>query len=72
MIDSHLHLDDEKLSCQVDEVLQSAQNAGVTLFINNSCNYNTMLSAFSSSLKVDKRFTLILPISKALIISCVA
>lgn len=44
MIDSHLHLDDEKLSCQVDDVLQSAQNAGVTLFINNSCNYNTMIS----------------------------
>lgn len=44
MIDSHLHLDDEKFVGQVDGVLQRAKEVGVTLFINNSCNYQTMLS----------------------------
>ena len=45
MIDSHLHLDDEKLSASVQQILQDMQQHNVEFVINNSCNYQSMLDS---------------------------
>ena len=42
MIDTHVHLDDEKLLPIADEVVQQFTEQGVKLVINNSCDLQTM------------------------------
>lgn len=43
MIDTHLHLDDEKLSGKVDEIYNAFEEHGIEFVINNSCDMQTML-----------------------------
>ena len=43
MIDSHLHLDDEKLREQADTIIRSLPKHGIELIINNSCNFQSMV-----------------------------
>lgn len=42
LVDSHLHLDDEALKNNVEQILDDMQRAGVGLAINNSCNLQSM------------------------------
>lgn len=53
MIDSHLHLDDEKFGDNVESVLAEMEQAGVEFVINNSCNYDTMLKGVELANKFD-------------------
>ena len=43
MIDSHLHLDDEKLREQADTIIRSLPKHGIELIINTSCNFQSMV-----------------------------
>lgn len=43
MIDSHLHLDDEKLREQADTIIRSLPEHGIEFVINNSCNFQSMV-----------------------------
>ena len=43
MIDSHLHLDDEKLREQADTIIRSLPEHGIEFVINNSCNFQSMI-----------------------------
>ena len=43
MIDSHLHLDDEKLRDQADTVIRGLPEHGIEFVINNSCNLQSMI-----------------------------
>lgn len=45
MIDSHLHLDDEKLRDNADEIIRGLNEHGVEFAINNSCNLQSMLDS---------------------------
>ncbi len=42
MIDSHLHLDDEKLRDKSDEIIRGFKRHGIEFVINNSCNLASM------------------------------
>lgn len=56
MIDSHLHLDDAKLSGKVDEILNACNENGIEFVINNSCDMSTMLAGVSLADRYDKIF----------------
>ena len=63
MIDTHLHLDDEKFATQVDEcttlaesIIQSFDQHGIEFVINNSCDMSTMKSGVELAKKYEKVF----------------
>lgn len=56
MIDSHLHLDDEKLRDKVDEIINGLEERGVEFVINNSCNYESMTAGIRLAEKYEKVF----------------
>lgn len=43
MIDSHLHLDDEKLKGNADDIIRGLNEHGIEFVINNSCNFQSMI-----------------------------
>lgn len=43
MIDSHLHLDDERLREQIDEIVKGLAEHNIEFVINNSCNFLSMV-----------------------------
>ena len=43
MIDSHLHLDDDKLRGSADEIIRGLNQHNIEFVINNSCNFQSML-----------------------------
>lgn len=45
MIDSHLHLDDEKLRSQADSIIRNLNGHGIEFVINNSCNLQSMIDS---------------------------
>lgn len=45
MIDSHAHLDDEKLAPNAEEIIAGLAEHNVELVINNSCNYPSMIAS---------------------------
>lgn len=45
MIDSHLHLDDEKLKNSADEIIRGLSEHKIEFVINNSCNYLSMVES---------------------------
>ena len=59
MIDSHLHLDDEKLADRVDEIYNAFSEHGIELVINNSCDMQTMLAGVELADRFDKIFATI-------------
>ena len=56
MIDTHLHLDDEKLASNVDEIYNSFEQYGIQLVINNSCDMSTMTAGVQLAQKYEKVF----------------
>ncbi|MCH5156697.1 MAG: TatD family hydrolase [Clostridiales bacterium] len=54
MIDSHLHLDDEKLCSKVDEIYDSFEENNIEFVINNSCDMSTILAGVELANKYDK------------------
>ena len=56
MIDSHLHLDDAKLSTRVDEIYQAFDANGIEFVINNSCDMPTMVAGVELASKYDRIF----------------
>lgn len=44
MIDSHLHLDDEKLRDNADEIISGFAKHNIEFVINNSCNFQSMIA----------------------------
>ena len=56
MIDSHLHLDDEKLATSVDDIYNAFADNGIELVINNSCDMSTMLAGVELANKYEKVF----------------
>ena len=56
MIDTHLHLDDEKLASNVDEIYSSFEQYGIQLVINNSCDMSTMTAGVQLAQKYEKVF----------------
>ena len=56
MIDSHLHLDDEKLSAKVDEICDAFDENGIEFVINNSCDMPTMVAGIDLANKYEKVF----------------
>ena len=56
MIDSHLHLDDAKLSSMVDEIYDSFADCGIEFVINNSCDMPTMTNGVELANKYENIF----------------
>ena len=56
MIDTHLHLDDSKLSDRVDEIYGAFEEYGIEFVINNSCDMQTMLAGVELAERYDKIF----------------
>ena len=56
MIDTHLHLDDEKLSNRVDEIYNAFDEYGIEFVINNSCDLGTMLNGVELANRYEKIF----------------
>ena len=56
MIDTHLHLDDEKLRDRVDEIYNAFDGHGIEFVINNSCDMTTMLAGVALAERYDKIF----------------
>ena len=56
MIDSHLHLDDDKLRTAIDEIYDQFANCGIEFVINNSCDMATMTAGVELATKYDKVF----------------
>ncbi|MCM1395818.1 MAG: TatD family hydrolase, partial [Corallococcus sp.] len=56
MIDSHLHLDDEKLKDRCDEIISGFDERNIEFVINNSCNYQSMIDGIALSRKYSKVF----------------
>ena len=56
MIDTHLHLDDEKLASNVDEIYNSFEQYGIQLVINNSCDMPTMIASVQLAESYDNVF----------------
>ena len=56
MIDSHLHLDDEKLSSRVDEIYNALEENEIEFVINNSCDMPTMIAGIELANKYEKVF----------------
>lgn len=53
MIDSHLHLDDDKLRDSADEIIRGLNGHGIEFVINNSCNFQSMLDSVALADKYD-------------------
>lgn len=53
MIDTHVHLDDEKLVNDVDNITQDFARCGIKLVINNSCDRESMEKGFEFARKYD-------------------
>ncbi|MCH5151674.1 MAG: TatD family hydrolase [Clostridiales bacterium] len=56
MIDSHLHLDDERLADKVDEIVNAFAEHGIEFVINNSCDMQTMLAGVDLANRYEKVF----------------
>ena len=56
MIDTHLHLDDEKLADRVDEIYNAFNENGIEFVINNSCDMQTMLAGVELANRYDRIF----------------
>ena len=56
MIDTHLHLDDAKLSSRVDEIYHTFEEHGIEFVINNSCDIQTMCAGVELANRYDKIF----------------
>lgn len=56
MIDTHLHLDDEKLRDGVDEIYNAFDEHGIEFAINNSCDLGTMLAGVELAERYEKVF----------------
>ena len=56
MIDTHLHLDDERLRQRVDEIYNAFDEYGIEFVINNSCDMGTMLDGVDLANRYDKIF----------------
>ena len=54
MIDSHLHLDDEKFRDSADEIIRGLAEHGIEFVINNSCSYASMLNGVELANKYDR------------------
>lgn len=54
MIDSHLHLDDEKLKERAESLISAFSANNLDFVINNSCDYRSMLDGFALAQKYDK------------------
>ena len=59
MIDTHLHLDDEKLADRVDEIYNAFAEHGIEFVINNSCDMSTMINGVDLANRYDKIFATI-------------
>ena len=53
MIDSHLHLDDEKLRENADGIIQGFNEHNIEFVINNSCNFQSMIDSVKLADKYD-------------------
>ena len=56
MIDTHLHLDDERLRDSVDEIYNAFAQHGIEFVINNSCDLQTMLAGVELANRYEKIF----------------
>lgn len=56
MIDSHLHLDDEQLKGNVEQIVAELDKQNFAFVINNSCNYQSMVDGFALAQKYAKVF----------------
>ncbi len=56
MIDSHLHLDDERLIGQVDQMVAEFDARGVDFVINNSADLQGMIASYKLTTKYEKVF----------------
>ena len=59
MIDCHTHIDDERLVCDVDQIVGDFEQDGLDFVINASADFNTMKNAFELAQKYDKVFATI-------------
>lgn len=59
MIDCHTHLDDERLICDIDQIVGDFANDGLDFIIDASADFATMQKAFELSQKYDKIFSTI-------------
>ena len=59
MIDTHLHLDDERLLPMVDEIYNAFTEYNIEFAINNSCDMGTMLNGVALAERYDKIFATI-------------
>lgn len=53
MIDSHLHLDDEKLKDKAHEIITGLKERNIEFVINNSCNFTSMIESVKLADKYD-------------------
>lgn len=53
MIDSHLHLDDDKLRDNAEEIIRGLREHNIEFVINNSCNFQSMLDSVALADKYD-------------------
>ena len=56
MIDSHLHLDDERFDGQVEQIVADLDTHGIDFVINNSADLQGMLASFELANKYEKVF----------------
>ena len=56
MIDTHLHLDDEKLTNRIDEIYHAFEQNGIEFVINNSCDMSTMTAGVDLASRYDRIF----------------
>lgn len=59
MIDSHLHLDDSAFQGKADEIISKFDENNVKFVINNSSDYDSMLSSVALATKYEKVFATI-------------
>ena len=59
MIDCHTHLDDERLICDIDQIVGDFEADGLDFIIDASADFATMQKAFELSQKYDKIFATI-------------
>ncbi len=56
MIDTHLHLDDEKFESNRQEIIENLAQGGIDFVINNSCDFRSMTEGFALAEKYEKIF----------------
>lgn len=54
MIDTHLHLDDEKLRGDAEKIISELPEHGLDFVINNSCNYESMMASAALAEKYER------------------